>query len=67
MSRPRKLASSAKSFHDVPSQEEIRIRAARIRKDWTPRQHVKRSMSGGPLEVVEIRSASRRRGFSDEW
>jgi hypothetical protein len=47
--------------------EEIQIRAAKIREDWTPRQHVKRSLGKGPLEVIEVRSHSRRRGFSEDW
>jgi hypothetical protein len=65
--RTRKRAPSVKNFPNVPSQEEIQIRAARIREDWTPRQHFKRSMSSGPLEIVEIRSSSHRRGFSEDW
>jgi len=65
--RIRKPSSGLKSIPNVPSVEEIQIRAAKIREGWTPRQHVKRSLGGGPLEVVELRSHSRRRGFSEDW
>jgi hypothetical protein len=52
---------------NVPSPEEIQSRAAKIRADWTPRQHAKRSLGLGHLEVIEVRSHSRRRGFSEDW
>jgi hypothetical protein len=65
--RTRKPSSNTQNIPNAPSAEEIQIRAAKIRADWTPRQHVKRSLGGGPLEIVEVRSHSRRRGFSEDW
>ena len=67
MPRTRKPSLNPKTFPNVPSPEEIQSRAAKVREDWTPRQFLKRSLGGAPLEVVEIRSHGRRRGFSEDW
>jgi hypothetical protein len=65
--RTRKPSLNPKTFPNVPSPEEIQSRAAKIREDWTPRQYLKRSLGAAPLEIVEIRSHGRRRGFSEDW
>ena len=52
---------------EVPSPEEIELRAAQIRAGWSPRDHQKRGSGRASLEVCEISLAAHRRGFSYEF